>query len=251
MVKRKQITSKESKRRHVGAMATEQPASSSRENRPATGGTSTPRTLHIELLSDTTFSRGEGTAGIVDAEVEHDDHGMPFIGGKTIRGLLRDGWLSMAPHFPEPLQLAAKRVLGDSQALDDTCRLRISDAVLPDSLRAVVQGAVERPEYPIPPSAILEAFTSIRYQTAEDRETGAPAASTLRSSRVVVRGFSFESRLLWLNGYNPDADDLTLLALCTLSCRHGGLLRNRGRGHLRMTLDGSLERTQGFLGEMR
>lgn len=60
-----------------------------------------PNVLHIELLSDATFGRGEGSAGEVDTEVEHDEFGIPFIGGKTVRGLLRDTWLSMRPHFPE------------------------------------------------------------------------------------------------------------------------------------------------------
>lgn len=209
-----------------------------------------PRRLQVELLSDTTFSRGEGTAGVVDAEVEHDEYGMPFIGGKTIRGLLRDAWLSMEQHFAE-LRDAAKRVFGESQALDDACRLRIGDAVLPDALRAVVQQAVERKAKPITPSAILEAFTSIRYQTAEDRESGAPDPTTLRASRVVLRGFAFESRLLWLDDYRPAEDDVRLLALCVQTVRHGGLLRNRGRGWLRITLDGDQKQTKGLLGALR
>lgn len=224
MAKKKRITSKKSKKL----------------------GTEGPKKLYIELLSDTTFSRGEGTAGVVDAEVEHDEFGVPFIGGKSIRGLLRDSWLSMQAHFPK-LQEAAARVLGHSQALDGSCRLRIGDATLPDDLRDAVRGAVERGEHPISPSIVLEAFTTVRVQTAEDRATGAPDSTTLRSSRVVLRDFVFESKLSWLDGYRPTADDLKLLALCALSCRHGGLLRNRGRGHLRMTLDGDLEQTRRYL----
>lgn len=30
--------------------------------------------LHLKLLSDATFGRGDGVAGLVDAEVEHDSH---------------------------------------------------------------------------------------------------------------------------------------------------------------------------------
>jgi len=202
-----------------------------------------PSVLRIELLSDATFSRGEGAAGIVDTEVERDEFGMPFIGGKTVRGLLRDSWLSMSRHFPG-LEQAAERVLGRSQALDESCRLRIGDAVLPAPIRATVHKAAERAEHPLSPGAILDGFTGIRYQTAEDRETGAPDVTTLRSSRVVLRGFVFEAGLCWLASYQPTADDVRLLALCALATRHGGLLRNRGRGHVRMTLDGDVEATQ-------
>ncbi|HDH25461.1 MAG TPA: RAMP superfamily protein [Actinobacteria bacterium] len=202
-----------------------------------------PAILHLELLSDSTFSRGEGTAGAVDTEVEHDESGLPFIGGKTVRGLLRDAWLSMCDCFPD-LHAAADRVLGRSRCLDESCRLRFGDALLPEPLRRPVRAAAERTEKPLSPETILAAFTEIRYQTAEDRDTGAPATTTLRSSRVVLRGFSFESRLTWLGGYDPAPDDLRLLALCALVTRHGGLLRNRGRGHLRLSLDGNNEKTR-------
>ena len=204
-----------------------------------------PSFVRIELLSDATFSRGEGATGIVDTEVERDEFGMPFIGGKTVRGLLRDSWLSMSGHFPS-LQQAAEHVLGQSQALDESCRLRIGDAVLPAPIRATVRGAAERGEHPLQPGVILDGFTSIRYQTAENRETGAPDATTLRSSRVVLRGFVFEGGLSWLDGYQPTADDAQLLALCALATRHGGLLRNRGRGHIRVTLDGEIEATRKY-----
>lgn len=202
-----------------------------------------PSILQIELLSDATFSRGEGAAGMVDAEVECDKFGMPFIGGRTVRGLLRGSWLSMYAHFPD-LAGSAERVLGRSQALDESCRIRIGDAMLPTAIRAAVREAAERAERPLTSGAILEGFTSIRYQTAEDRETGAPETTTLRSSRVVLRGFHFQSRLSWLGGYEPTEADLRVLALCALAIRHGGLLRNRGRGHLRVTLDGDLAKTR-------
>lgn len=202
-----------------------------------------PAFLQIELLSDGTFSRGEGTAGVVDTDVERDELGMPFIGGKTVRGLLRDSWLSMSQHFPDLVD-AAERVLGRSKAVDESCRLRIGDAVLPAAIAAAVRGAAERDEHPLAPGAILDGFTSIRYQTAENRETGAPDVAMLRSSRVVLRGFVFEAGLSWLHGYQPEPVDVRLLALCALATRHGGLLRNRGRGHIRMTLDGDLETTR-------
>ncbi len=208
----------------------------------------TPSFLQIELLSDATFSRGEGAAGVVDVEIERDELGMPFIGGKTVRGLLRDSWLSMSRHFPDLVD-AAERVVGRSQAVDESCRLRIGDALPPTVIRTTVRKAADvqqRQGYPLAPTTVLEGFTSIRYQTAENRETGAPEAATLRSSRVVLRGFVFEARLTWLDGYQPTAADVRLLALCALATRHGGLLRNRGRGHIRITLDGDIGATRKY-----
>ncbi len=210
-----------------------------------------PSRLTIKLLSDTTFGRGEGTAGLVDVDVEHDTLGLPFIGGRTVHGLLRDSWLSMHCCFPS-LSAAADRVLGRSKSLDEGCRLRVGDALLPDLVRKVASAALERQNYRLRPDTILTAFSEIRYQTAEDRSRGAPEKATLRSSRVVLRGFTFEAALIWLDGYQPCVEDLQVLALCALATRHGGLARNRGRGHLMCTLDGNLERTrtivEGFSG---
>jgi len=203
--------------------------------------------LHIELLSDATFSRGEGTAGLVDVEVEHDGLGLPFIGGRTVRGLLRDSWLSMQACFPD-LADAGARVLGRSRSLDEGCRLRVGDALLPAPIQESVRGGLERQEHPLGPETILAAFTEIRYQTAEDRNRGAPERTTLRSTRVVLRSFTFEAALTWLDGYQPDSADLQVLALCALATRHGGLARNRGRGHLKCTIDGDLPRTRRLAG---
>lgn len=208
---------------------------------------SSPQTLHIELLSDANFGRGEGTAGEVDTEVEHDEFGLPFIGGKTVRGLLRDTWLSMRPHFPE-LRKAGDRVFGPSKRFldDDVGVLRVGDALLQKDVRDWLIAAATRTDEQscVSPTMILAACTDIRYQTAEDRQTCAPAAVTLRSSRVVLRTFAFEAPLTWRAGDGPEGDDMRVLAMAALATRHGGLMRNRGRGHLRISLDGDLEWTR-------
>ena len=42
--------------------------------------------LRLTLLSDATFGSGDGVAGLVDAEVQHDYVGLPFLGGRTLKG---------------------------------------------------------------------------------------------------------------------------------------------------------------------
>jgi hypothetical protein len=51
-------------------------------------GTMTRYILKIKLESEAAFGRGDGVAGLVDAEVQHDDYGFPFLHGRTIKGLL-------------------------------------------------------------------------------------------------------------------------------------------------------------------
>ncbi|MDA0661164.1 MAG: RAMP superfamily protein [Planctomycetota bacterium] len=208
-----------------------------------------PRKLHIELLSDATFGRGEGTAGEVDTEVEHDEFGIPFVGGKAVRGLLRDTWLSMRPHFPE-LRKAGDRVFGPTKRFLDVGVLRVGDALLQREARDWLIAAATRADERdcVSPAMILAACTDIRYQTAEDRLTGAPAPVTLHSSRVVLRTSAFEAPLTWRTGDGPEEDDLRVLAMAALATRHGGLMRNRGRGQLRISLDGDLEWTRRLAG---
>jgi hypothetical protein len=207
--------------------------------------TSPPSRIVIELLSDATFGRGEGTPGAVDVEIEHDTYGLPMLGGKSLRGLLRDSWLSMQEHFPELLD-AGRRVLGPHADVDETAILRFGDATVEASARAFFVAAVERAHHPLSASAILAALTEIRQQTSEERRTGAPARTTLRSTRVALRGLKLVASLSWLA--EPSREDCQCLALATLGTRHAGLGRNRGRGHVRLTLDGDLERTRVFAG---
>jgi hypothetical protein len=202
-----------------------------------------PQFIRIELLSDTTFSRGEGTAGVVDVEVDHDELGLPFLGGKALRGLLHDSWLSMAPSFKayKELQSSAERILGKDFDLTESSVLRIGDAVVDAETRKWIHGAEFRKEKPVNPSMVLQALTDIRYQTAEERKTGAPAKTTLRAVRVLIRTLTLDSPLCWL--YTPSKDDCRCLALMLLATRHAGLGRNRGRGHIRLTLDGDSKAT--------
>ena len=200
-----------------------------------------PQSICIELLSDTTFGRGEGTAGQVDVEVEHDEFGIPFHNGKAIRSLLRDSWLSMQPHFPE-LQAAGLKLFGPASELDETSILRIGRADIDSASRSWIEAAVKPDKSAVTPAAVLAGFTDIRMQTSEERLTGAPERTTLRSMRVVLRGLKLEAPLQWL--IDPGDDERRCLALCVLATRHLGLSRNRGRGHVRMSLDGNVKLTQ-------
>jgi hypothetical protein len=200
-----------------------------------------PARIQIELLSDTTFTRGEGTAGEVDVEVDHDALGLPVVPGKALHGLLRDAWLTMARHFSD-LAGPARQVLGVEGDLTETSLLRVGDAVLPPDVREWVRYAVSRRDDPLTPGQVLRTLTAVRRQTAQDRLTGAADLTTLRSSRVVLRGLRLASPLTWLTP--PGPEHLQVLALCALGVRHGGLARSRGRGHLLVTLDGNEEATR-------
>lgn len=201
--------------------------------------------LQVEILSETTFASGETTAGAVDIEILHDEYGLPMMSGKALRALLRDQWLSMRGQFDDDTRWAAVELFGRSGMLEDEALLDIGDAVLDEKIAAWLRYAVDRKDDPLLPAEILESLTDIRRVTAESRERGAPAEATLRSSRVVLRQTTLHAplRILTQNGLLPPQHE-RVLACCALGLRHAGVRRTRGRGLVRVTIDGDLAATR-------
>jgi hypothetical protein len=192
--------------------------------------------LHITLLSDATFGRGDGVAGVVDAEVQHDEHGLPYLAGRGLKGLLgaecsdlvyalRQARNDQADRW----ERAGLRLFGRSGGgLAGEALLRVGPAQLPADLRAAIARDVR--ERQLTRGEVLETLTAVRRQTAMDPVEGTPKDETLRTVRVILRGTVFEADL----GFTslPESDDLALLAACVKALRRGGTGRGRGRGRL-------------------
>jgi len=195
--------------------------------------------LQLTLLSDTTFGRGDGVAGLVDVEVQHDAVGLPYLGGRALKGLLAAECADLlfalekaAPTRIEDWRTAASRLFGKSGShLDGSAILRIGPARLPEDLRAALKCDVEQSL--LTRADMLDLFTTLRRQTALD-ESGAPRKETLRTLRVILRETVFTAPLTFAE--NPTADDLALLAATVKALRRVGTGRNRGRGGVRAEL---------------
>lgn len=190
--------------------------------------------LRLTLCSDATFGRGDGVAGLVDMEVEHDDYGLPFLRGRSLKGLLVEecanilyalsgrnknlDWHEMAQFlFGRP-----------GSELKDDGQMFVSDARLPLELRKAIAYAIEKKET-LTRQEVLESLTAIRRQTAMTTE-GAPRKGSLRSLRVILRKSLFESELTFRS--EPTEKTLALLSACVASLRRVGTGRNRGRGRV-------------------
>ncbi|MHA1423863.1 MAG: hypothetical protein ACTSSD_17400, partial [Candidatus Thorarchaeota archaeon] len=130
----------------------------------------------------------------------------------------------------------AERILGVEGDLEETSVLSISDATAPQDVVDWVRYALARPESKLTNGLILDSITSIRRQTAIERNTGSASEKSLRSMRVLLRGFNLISQLVWLE--DPTLEDLSVLAVCLLGTRHAGISRTRGLGHVLFTLNG-------------
>lgn len=194
--------------------------------------------LKFTLKSDATFGRGDGVAGLVDSEVQHDSYGLPYLGGRSLKGLLGEACADII--FALECQgratrwkQAAQRLFGRPGSQDqDQSILHVGDARLPEELRQAVKRGIERGE--LTSKEVLGSLTAIRRQTAIDVRTGAPMKETLRSIRVILRETPFESTFTFV--IEPKPDELALLAACTKALRRAGTSRNRGRGELKARL---------------
>ena len=213
-----------------------------------------PEYLVIELLSDTTFSTGYETMGQVDTEVDYDNLGLPKVGGKTLHGLLRDGWLTFANKFETmDKNNLTEKVFGLEKSNKDKCILRISDALFcgDNNIEEMSLDEIEnfrswldyyeKENENITSEKLLNLFTSIRTQNSIDHN-GISSDGFLRFSRVVNSGIKLKSKLIWFE--KPRKDDLRCLAISALSVRNVGLARNRGRGFVKITLNGDWELTK-------
>ncbi len=193
--------------------------------------------LELDLLSDAVFGRGDGVAGLVDVEVQHDRYGLPYLGGRALKGLLGaecdDLVFALDKAGKKDWQAVADRLFGQSGAtMQGQAILRIGPARLPDDLRKAIAWDVDNER--LTRADVLETLTTLRRQTAMDPETGAPRKETLRSLRLILRGMTFVARLTFLQ--KPEDDDLALLAATVKALRRVGTGRNRGHGRLRAEL---------------
>ncbi len=193
--------------------------------------------LTIHLRSDSTFGRGEGVAGLVDVEIEHDEFGFPYINARTLKGLLQEEWQNVRYALQEPRcadwDAAAEQLFGTKGALlEGAAVMRLGAAKLPPELIAAVR------DQQLPPTDVLESLTTIRRQTAIDASTGAPEHGSLRAFRVLLRDTPMIAELEFEQA--PTARTLALLAACVLAVRRGGSVRNRGRGRISLLLHDQL-----------
>jgi RAMP superfamily len=212
--------------------------------------------LHLTLQSDATFGGGDGVAGLIDQEIEHDAAtGLPFLRGRTLKGLLVEECANILYALEQQnnqsalntLNEAARVLFGQAgSGIENGAIMHVGPGLLPEDLRKAVAGDVGLGK--LTSAAVLESLTTIRRQTAVADETGAPAETSLRSFRVLLRNTLFVSELSISR--KPSADELALLAACAFSLRRGGTGRNRGRGRLKLRLsdeDGGQDLTALYL----
>lgn len=206
-----------------------------------------PEKIRITVKSATTFGRGDGVAGLVDREVEHDENGFPFLRGKTLKGLLAESAENIVyalrgqPDGPNWREIKDTLFGKPGRGVREQGTLHIGDAVLSAGLRAILRQELK--DGRMTPEDVLYGLTGIRRQTAMN-EYGAPEHATLRSTRVLLPGVVLEADL---KIESPTEEQWNLLAAAVLELRRAGTGRNRGRGHILLELDDDNTTRQYFM----
>lgn len=198
--------------------------------------------LNFTLKSDANFGSGDSVAGLIDSDIQHDEFGLPYVAGRTLRGLLNEECanilyaLDLQNKKSDWLEAAHHLFGAPGSTTKNTAALHIGNASLINNLRMSIIKAVEdeeaKPQTKL--NEILAALTTVRRQTAIDEKTGAALDTSLRSIRVILRQTPFVADLYF--NIPPTDKDLALLAACVKAWRYGGLARNRGLGHLQATI---------------
>jgi len=192
--------------------------------------------LKIKLLSDTTFGRGDGVAGLIDQEVEHDPFGFPYLRGRTLKGLLSeegDNLIAMLTNHRPSWERVACDLFGTlGSTLGTMGAVHVGDACLPEDLRQAV--AFQIKDETLTKTEVLDSLTTIRRQTSIDPQSSTADEGSLRSFRVVLRDLCFTADLIFEK--MPSDEMLSLVGVGSLALRRLGSGRNRGRGHVQCTL---------------
>ena len=192
----------------------------------------------LEVTAVSPLHLGSGRADVnVDAEVVHDRVGLPYFPGKRLKGLIYESALEVL----EMSDLAGLNLFAEEELTELFQHGVQSETQLTiPNLHLVSEEAARQMEeewlylqqrYPGLVSAqdVLSLYTSLRYQTMIDRETGTAAETSLRNIRVVDEGLVFCGTVRLKAGTRRK---LTILALALRNLSQAGMKRNRGFGRI-------------------
>lgn len=193
-------------------------------------------TLEVTALSP--LHLGSGRADVnVDAEVVHDRAGLPYFPGKRLKGLIYESALEVL----EMSELAGLSLFTEEE-MEELFQHNVqsdTQLTIPNLHLASEEAARQMEEdwlylqqhYPELVSAqdVLSLYTSLRYQTMIDRETGTAAETSLRNIRVVDEELTFCGTVRLKGGTRKK---LTILALALRNLSQAGMKRNRGFGRI-------------------
>ena len=144
--------------------------------------------LRFTMKSDAAFGSGSGTPGLIDQEILVDESGLPYLHGRTLKGLLNEvcaDILYASGAAQSPWKDVADSLFGKPGS-DESARgvLMVGHAQLPESLRVLLQREVQQGNWDR--EVVFDSLTTVREQTAMNPD-GSPEEKSLRTTRLILR----------------------------------------------------------------
>lgn len=187
--------------------------------------------IRVELLSDTCFSSGEVYNSAVDTDVFRDENGIPVIGGKRLKGCIREAAEELRDWG---YMIDVEGIFGSKY--DRNSAIHISDARPEQYDQYLSELSVRNDPMLVHPSRVLDAFTYIRTQTAVDQE-GIADRNTLRSIRVIKKGLVFFAPVEFRCSDEKKHEYEDQMVKICKAVRHMGLNRTRGMGSVKVSFE--------------
>ena len=202
--------------------------------------------IDVGIKVETPLHLGSGQADVnLDAEIVHDEFGLPYFPAKRFKGLLYESAVEIYEMF-ELAEMNTENLASPEKLFhrfsDDHGNVSDSQIIVPNFYicpleeyqKLCAEWEFLQSEYKeiFRPSDVLQSFTSIRYQTK--LKNGVAATGSLHNLNVLNAGLKFFGKIILLNA-NCKVTNLIALALKNLSS--AGTKRNRGFGRITCTAD--------------
>ena len=193
----------------------------------------------IKVLSPIHLGSGQANVNI-DAEIVHDEFGLPYFPGKRFKGLLYESAQEIFEMFNlsgmNTTKLSPLEEIFHRQSTSKTQLIVPNFFIYPlDKYEKLcAEWKYLQTAYPkiFTPTEVLNSFTSLRYQTQIDKKTGITKEGSLHNLRVLHAGLKFFGEITLLNA---DEKICNLLALAIKNLSSAGTKRNRGFGRIECT----------------
>lgn len=191
--------------------------------------------VKIELMSDLCVGSGYSYAGVIDTDVSYDEHGLPFIPARRLKGCMREAAQLVCPDAAEAMFGKA----GDNGMKGIVLwNAHIEGyASIAEELGRLEHTGHKEAAY-LSPQNILKIYTAVRAQTKLCQDTGVAERNSLRYTRVVGQYNPLKEKTPLCFYAKIEFDDSYKVQLERVmkATRNIGMNRNRGLGSVRCTL---------------
>ncbi len=188
--------------------------------------------LKMKLKSETIFGSGESVIGGGHLEIVHDEYGLPFFKGKTLKGKLREEIESIGELVAnrEAFRREVNVLFGESGDEKEGL-LKFSDCKLNKNIKAYILYGLEHNIFTR--EEVQQSLTQTRKFTSIGKN-GIAEKGSLREVRVINPGLELEAEV-WTERPLTTVQ-LGVLAVAAQVLRKVGTLESRGKGQVEMRL---------------